>query len=59
MLFFYYYYFLVLGIVPDVISFNREGQEIIGTLLLKNQTTDKYLSYKVIIIFFLALFKFY
>ncbi|KAF7988489.1 hypothetical protein HCN44_001062 [Aphidius gifuensis] len=37
----------MLGIVPDVISFNREGQEIIGTLLLKNQTTDKCLSYKI------------
>lgn len=37
----------MLGIVPEVISFTREGQEIIGTLLLKNQTTDKYLSYKI------------
>ncbi|KAK0081503.1 hypothetical protein PV325_012053 [Microctonus aethiopoides] len=37
----------MLAITPDVISFNKDGQEIIGTIVLKNQTTDKCLSYKI------------
>lgn len=39
--------FPVLAITPDVISFNKEGQEIIGTIALKNQTADQCISYKV------------
>ncbi|XP_034942102.1 motile sperm domain-containing protein 2-like [Chelonus insularis] len=37
----------MLSIIPEVISFNKEGQEVVGTLQLKNQTTDKCLSYKI------------
>ncbi|KAH0535199.1 motile sperm domain-containing protein 2-like [Cotesia glomerata] len=37
----------MLAISPDVISFNKEGPEIIGTIVLKNTTTEKFLSYKI------------
>lgn len=38
----------VLSIEPtEVITFNKDGNDITGTITLKNITTDKALSYKV------------
>lgn len=39
--------FPVLSIEPETVTFNKEGNEIIGRIILKNVTTDKALSYKV------------
>lgn len=36
-----------LSVEPDVIAFNKEGNEMIGTITLKNLTSDKHLSYKI------------
>ncbi|KAK2576563.1 hypothetical protein KPH14_005236 [Odynerus spinipes] len=37
----------LLSIEPEAIIFNKEGNEIIGRIVLKNVTTDKPLSYKI------------
>jgi len=38
----------VLSIEPtEIITFNKDGNDITGTITLKNITTDKSLSYKV------------
>ncbi|XP_043286137.1 motile sperm domain-containing protein 2-like [Venturia canescens] len=37
----------LLSITPDVISMMKVGTEIVGTIALKNLTTDKHLSYKI------------
>ncbi|XP_011314035.1 motile sperm domain-containing protein 2-like [Fopius arisanus] len=37
----------MIAITPDVLSFNKEGQEIVGTIAVKNQTADKCISYKL------------
>lgn len=39
--------FLVLSIEPNAIIFNKTGNDIIGTITLKNISTEKPLSYKV------------
>lgn len=39
--------FPVLLIEPEAVTFNKEGNEIVGRIILKNVTTDKPLSYKV------------
>lgn len=40
---------LVLSIEPvEAITFNKDGNDITGTITLKNITTDKSLSYKVL-----------
>lgn len=41
------FFVLVLSVEPDAITFNKDGKEIIGVIILKNITTDKILSYKV------------
>lgn len=41
------YCLVVLSIEPDALIFNKTGNEISGTITLKNVTTDKPLSYKV------------
>lgn len=43
-----YFFVPVLSIEPtEVITFNKDGNDITGTITLKNITTDKSLSYKV------------
>lgn len=38
----------VLSIEPtEIITFNKDGNDVTGTIILKNITTDKSLSYKV------------
>jgi len=38
----------VLSIEPtEIITFNKDGNDVTGTITLKNITTDKSLSYKV------------
>lgn len=32
---------------PDILIFNKSGNEVTGTIFLKNATTDKNLTYKV------------
>lgn len=42
----------VLSIEPvEAITFNKDGNDITGTITLKNITTDKSLSYKVCIFY--------
>lgn len=41
------YLCIVLAVEPDVLIFNKTGNEIIGTISLKNIMADKNLSYKV------------
>jgi len=42
----------VLSIEPvEAITFNKDGNDIAGTITLKNITTDKSLSYKVYIFY--------
>lgn len=36
-----------LSIEPEAVTFNKEGNEIIARIVLKNVTTDKHLSYKI------------
>ncbi|XP_014481736.1 PREDICTED: motile sperm domain-containing protein 2-like [Dinoponera quadriceps] len=37
----------LLSVEPDAITFNKDGKEITGVIILKNITTDKILSYKI------------
>lgn len=37
----------MISIEPDVLVFNKEGNEVVGTITLKNITSDKCLSYKI------------
>ncbi|KAF7385774.1 motile sperm domain-containing protein 2-like [Vespula maculifrons] len=37
----------LLLIEPEAVTFNKEGNEIVGRIILKNVTTDKPLSYKI------------
>ncbi|EFN78120.1 motile sperm domain-containing protein 2 [Harpegnathos saltator] len=37
----------LLSVEPDAITFNKDGKEITGVIILKNITTDKTLSYKI------------
>ncbi|XP_024936528.1 motile sperm domain-containing protein 2 isoform X2 [Cephus cinctus] len=37
----------MLSVDPESITFNKEGNEVSGTITLKNLTTDKCLSYKI------------
>jgi hypothetical protein len=40
-------FFLVLIVEPDVLTFSKHGNEVIGTILLTNKMSEKNLSYKV------------
>lgn len=49
-------FFSVLSVEPDTITFNKDGKEIAGVIILKNITADKSLSYKVYIMLYFVTF---